>query len=118
MAKVNIEVGQTVFVTTEGFYETKPNLAEYQVTRVNGSSFYAFRKNSESKSEDRFDKKKMICKTGFGYTRIAYLSSEEYWDMIDRKKEIIELQADIKASLIHLDLDALREIQKLITDFK
>lgn len=118
MVKENIEVGQTIFVTETGLYESKPNLTEYKVTRVNGSSFYAYRTDSESKHESRFDRKKMICKTGYGYTKTAFLSAEEYWDKIERGKEVIQLRTDIKASLNELNLDTLREIQNLITATK
>ncbi|PLS19485.1 hypothetical protein CVD28_03450 [Bacillus sp. M6-12] len=114
MAKVHLEEGQIVYVTETGFYESKPNLTEYRVTRVNGSSFYAYRADLESKHESRFDRKTMICKTGYGYTKTAFLTAQEYWDLVALRNEAKELRANIQEAVKIMDLKTLRKINELI----
>jgi hypothetical protein len=114
MPKVNIEVGQVIYVNERGFYESKPNLTEYKVSKVNGSSFYAYRTDADTKHESRFDRKTLICKTGYGYTKTAYLIEKEYWDMIELEDERKELSMTIQQAVKGLNVDTLRKIQELI----
>jgi len=110
-----IEVGQTVYVTTRGmFTKTKPNLEEYEVIKVNGSSFYAHKKGHPSKYPSRFDRKTMIHDSGMGYIDKAYLSADEYWNLIEIAKQKKELKDEIRNRLDDLDLKSLQEITTLI----
>jgi hypothetical protein len=107
-----IEVGQTVFVETSDYYGVNPSLQAYLVSKVNGSSFYATRK--DSKFEERFDKKTMSAKSGLGYSKKAYLSEQEYRNMINRKEEALEIRNVITNTLPKLTLEQLQEIYKLM----
>ena len=112
-----IKVGQIVYVNSRCmFRETEPNLSEYEVTRVNGTSFYAFRKDSRRGQfiEVRFNRKTMIHDGGMGFQNKAYLTENEYWDLVEVNKVKDELRRTIESSLNDLEVDKLREISELI----
>lgn len=89
--KVPVEVGQIVHVSyTEGWVRTErePELEEYTVTRVNGTSFYATREpESDNPYERKFTRREWLSNDKFslGYYR-AYENPETYWDMIHANK--------------------------------
>lgn len=107
-----IEVGQTVYVNAQAmFTQTKPNLAEYVVTKVNTVSFYGHEKGSDF--ERRFDKRTWQHHS-FGELYQAYATEEEYWKKIELAKERKELYQAINKSLPKLNINQLREINNMI----
>lgn len=115
--KSKVEVGQIIYVTSQGmFAESKPNLAPYKVTKVNGSSFYAYNLNSEPSraTEERFNHKTMTHDTGTGFIHRAFLKEEDYWSLVKKEKERSELYYKISKKLSSLSLETLKEIEKVI----
>lgn len=107
-----IEVGQTVYVNVKlDFVNQAPKLSEYIVTKVNTKSFYASKKGDDY--EVRFDKKTMQSRS-FGIIYKAYLTKEEYWDMIELGKERESLRKEIAQAINGLGIEKLREIKNLI----
>ncbi|QTR83177.1 hypothetical protein JC777_00900 [Bacillus cytotoxicus] len=107
-----IEVGQIVYVHVSNmFYSSEPKLIEYIVSKVNTRSFYAHRKDSDY--ERRFDKRKMTHES-LGEVYRAYLTEKEYWDMVDRRKESIELRKELKKQIDIMSLEKLHELKKHI----
>lgn len=111
-----IEVGQTVYVNVQfAFVNQAPKLSEYIVTKVNTKSFYASKKGLvlTNDYEVRFDKKTMQS-CSFELTYKAYLTKEEYWDMIELGKERESLRKEIAQAINGLGIEKLREIKNLI----
>ncbi|HDR7669583.1 TPA: hypothetical protein QCX97_003469 [Bacillus wiedmannii] len=105
-----IEVGQIVYVHVSNmFYRSEPKLMEYIVSKVNTRSFYAHRKDSDY--ERRFDKRKMTHES-LGEIYRAYLTEKEYWDMVDRRKESVELRKKLKEQIDSMPLEKLRELKE------
>ena len=112
-----IEVGQTVYVSESTmFRDTAPNLEEYEVSKVNGSSFYAHKKGTQLTR--RFNRKTMKSDNGMGFNFKAYETAQEYWDMIASKEEKEELRTDIQkvlnGSLHEVDTATLRKVKALL----
>lgn len=115
--KSKVEVGQVVYVTSISmFTDNKPNLTPYKVTKVNGSSFYAYNMEGHSSRqiEDRFSHRDMTHKTGFGYNHVAYLSEEDYWSRVRLAEEKRELRSEISKALPHLKHKQLLAVKELL----
>lgn len=112
----NIEEGQIVYVNQfNPFIERRgENLAEYRVTRVNNTSFYAGEGDGRGKSERRFDRRTMTHKCVTSMRYVAYLTAEEFYQKIADDKEKEELRMTLMAEIKSMTLDELRGIGKLI----
>ncbi|MED2737069.1 hypothetical protein [Bacillus toyonensis] len=108
-----VEKGQTIFVSKATRLGSEPNLSEYFVRRVTATGFFAHKKGSTI--SHRFSKKTMEHKNKMGEHYKAYLTENEYYEMIEVKIETEKLKSEIISGLDGLDIEVLREIKKLIT---
>lgn len=107
-----IEVGQIVYVHVSNmFYSSEPKLIEYIVSKVNTRSFYAHRKGSDY--ESRFDKRKMTHES-LGDVYRAYLTEKEYWEMVERGKERVQLRKELKETVDKMSLIELRKLKEVL----
>ncbi len=107
-----IEVGQIVYVHVSNmFYRSEPKLIEYIVSKVNTRSFYAHRKDSDY--ERRFDKRKMTHES-LGDVYRAYLTEKEYWEMVERGKERVQLRKELKETVDKMSLIELRKLKEVL----
>jgi hypothetical protein len=112
----DIEVGQAVYVHVSNmFYNSEPKLSEYIVTKVNTRSFYAHRKYSDY--EIRFDKRKMTHES-LGEVYRAYLTEKEYWDMVERGKEKVQLRKELQDTINKMSLIELRKLKEVLFSTK
>lgn len=110
---VQINVGQKIYVNYVSFVPTKPNLKEFEVTKVNKSSFYLSDPNSNIDVEWRFSLKTMTCTQGLE-TMIAYINPDVYWNKVEISNQKKELRHFIQQSLNELSFKKLKEIKELI----
>lgn len=108
-----VEKGQTIFVSKNSRLESEPNLSEYVVRRVTSTGFYAHKKGSTL--SHRFSKKTMEHKSRTGEHFKAYLTENEYYEIIEMKTETEKLKSEIINGIDGLDIEVLREIKKLLT---
>jgi hypothetical protein len=118
-SNIKVEEGQIIYVTSiSQFTSNQPNLSPYKVTKVNGSSFYAYRlDHPKSRTiEERFSHKTMTHETHIGYIHRAYLREEDYWAGVERANQKRELREKISKALPSMKLKTLQEIDKLISN--
>ncbi|AUO14771.2 hypothetical protein [Priestia megaterium] len=109
----SIEVGQVVYVATSNrFMIGEEKLYEYIVTKVNGTSFYA--RGKDFKHDQKFSRKTWTDDGGFGFVSKAYETKEQYYRIVELRKERERLKVSIQNSLGKLNISKLREIDELI----
>lgn len=112
MAKlIPINEGQIVYVTRQSFTGSEPNLSEYIVTKVNGTSFYA--RKAGSNFDTRFNRKTFVGESTFDHHR-AYINPDDYWNGVARIKEKKSLKESLSKSIDSMSLADLRKVNELI----
>ncbi|MFA1509968.1 MULTISPECIES: beta barrel domain-containing protein [Priestia] len=107
-----IEVGQIVYVHSQGFISnSKEELTEYKVTKVNGTSFYA--KPDGFKHEERFSHKTMRANS-IGEVLTAYTDPQVFWNAASVRDEKRKLKNEIEETLPYLNLETLKKIKEIL----
>lgn len=115
-----VEVGQSVWVTslpTWGANETR-NLGEFIVSRVNGSSFYAYPVEDPDSYHRRFDRRSWRYRTGLGDVWAAFETSTEFLEIQKKAKEKNDLKDKLKGQIELFNMAQLRRLEKYLFDLK
>lgn len=116
--KTKIQEGQEIFASNiGGWYSTpEPNLEKWIVVKANSSSFYAVPETDQDRTPYRFSQKDLTHTSRWGGDDyVVYLTEDEYWGMISRRKERKELRVKLKAKIDKMSLNGLRELDKHIS---
>lgn len=116
MAKIKIVEGQEIFVTNLGGWYSKPkaNLEKWIVVKANGTSFYANPEGVEDRSPYKFSQKDFLHRSGFADDYKAYITENEYWEMIERGKERVQLRKELKDTVDKMSLIELRKLKEVL----
>lgn len=109
--KVELEVGQTLYIHARWTFQVSDNLREYVITNIDDTNIDVSEKNGNY--EMRLIRK-TLSKPGIDISYQAYLTAEEYWDGVNRKKKTKELRKKVTKYLQSLDLEELTAIEKQI----
>lgn len=118
--KSNIKVGEKLYVNKHGYgMSNEPNLEEYKITKVNTASIYA--ETLDTGYTVRFHRKDLTANNGIGIHYRAYLYKNEYWDRIERHKEmdrITELMTHEIKRMSYEELSKLEDSFQLIINLR
>ncbi len=111
-----IEERQEVFVSSQNVWvgSEEPRLSKYIVVKANKSSFYAIPENFLGYKPTRFSQKTLAHKTGWGFRYQAYRSAKEYWDIIERGKEKVQLRKELEETIDKMSLVELRRLKEVL----
>lgn len=106
-----LEVGQTIYVTFYGFGFKEPNLHEYEVKRVNKTSFYASAKEERTDIWCRFNRRTMKSKDGLTFMgRKAYVNPDDYYAKVEKEAERRVLVDKWHNEIDRMSLDELKDL--------
>ncbi|MGK8607622.1 hypothetical protein ACRS42_21460 [Bacillus thuringiensis] len=111
-----IEEGQEVFVSSQNVWigSEEPGLSKYIVVTANKSSFYAIPESFPGYKPIRFSQKTLSHNTRWGFRYQAYRSAKEYWDIIERGKEKVQLRKELEDTIEKMSLVELRRLKEVL----